>query len=333
MKAGKFRAHVSRRIPLPLMDEVKRQVEQMLKEGIIEETRSPYNSPVRLVKKPHGVTKPSKVDRCPTVAMSLDQSPLEDDCKLEIPEEDMNQPITLDSGIYEANKQMTENGKELPEIRCSSTTLYNGVEFSEENSATEPKNVLTVLQNILARNFPEFGDSFHRERVCAYLKACRRNAKKKNGEPFVRISARYLSAGMATRLAEQIYRNEKNHMESVVGYKLHANNSPEQASNESMPNSQDETIPSSVHTVPEVDTPKTTGSVCQENSSLFQPPTMMGSSSTFPILFPLPGMTERLFAKFLGQTAEFLLMVADRIEAGQSLFPPSINSALLSTFK
>ncbi|VDP95742.1 unnamed protein product [Echinostoma caproni] len=39
MKAKKFRSYVSRRIPLHLKDEVKRQAKQMLKEGIIEETR------------------------------------------------------------------------------------------------------------------------------------------------------------------------------------------------------------------------------------------------------------------------------------------------------
>ncbi|KAF6776451.1 hypothetical protein AHF37_04163 [Paragonimus kellicotti] len=82
----------------------------------------------------------------------------------------------------------------------------------------QPKSALNSLQSVLVRNFPEFGESFHRERICAYLKACRRNAKKKHGEPCVRISARYLSAGIATRVAEQIYEQEKENLSRELGY-------------------------------------------------------------------------------------------------------------------
>ena len=44
----------TRRVPVHLEAEVNRQVQEMLKEGIIEEADSPYSSPVLLVKKPNG---------------------------------------------------------------------------------------------------------------------------------------------------------------------------------------------------------------------------------------------------------------------------------------
>ncbi|GAA51947.1 hypothetical protein CLF_107118 [Clonorchis sinensis] len=92
----------------------------------------------------------------------------------------------------------------------------------------QPKSLLHTLCSSLARNFPELGDAYHRERICAYLKACRRNAKKKHGEPYVRMSARYLSAGTAARLAEEIYLKEKDYLlngqrslEDSVSYQFH----------------------------------------------------------------------------------------------------------------
>ncbi|CAH8590698.1 unnamed protein product [Schistosoma rodhaini] len=80
----------------------------------------------------------------------------------------------------------------------------------------QPKYILGVLKCVLERNFPEFSDSFHCERICAYLKACRRNAKRKNGEPYVRISARYLSSGKASSLAETIYLKEHSYLNNMI---------------------------------------------------------------------------------------------------------------------
>lgn len=80
----------------------------------------------------------------------------------------------------------------------------------------QPKYILDILKCVLERNFPEFSDSFHRERICAYLKACRRNAKRRNGEPYVRMSARYLSSGKASSLAETIYLKEQSYLNNMI---------------------------------------------------------------------------------------------------------------------
>ncbi|KAA0189063.1 hypothetical protein FBUS_04406 [Fasciolopsis buskii] len=203
----------------------------------------------------------------------------------------------------------------------------------------QPKNVLVELQTILARNFPEFGDSFHRERVCAYLKACRRNAKKKNGEPFVRISARYLSAGMATRLAEQIYMKEKTNMESVVGstfsqkHKVQEDKSPDQGPTLLTENNFNTIISNVTTTVSEAANETTSFPVDPEPMSTSRPPNTVPLPTNHPSIFLLPGIAERMFAKLLGQTAEFLITVAERIERGQNLFPQSANSPPLSVFK
>nr|CAH8854096.1 unnamed protein product [Trichobilharzia regenti] len=80
----------------------------------------------------------------------------------------------------------------------------------------QPKHILTILKSVLERNFPEFNGSFHREKICAYLKACRRKAKKNSGETYVRISARYLSAGTAARMAEEIYMKEHEYLVNAI---------------------------------------------------------------------------------------------------------------------
>ncbi|TPP66303.1 hypothetical protein FGIG_01739 [Fasciola gigantica] len=261
---------------------------------------------------------------------------------LDITEKDMN--IRVDSAEMVYYPMLCVERKQYSEREITYNLLLRKlVDAFLDRTITyshQPKNVLVVLQTILARNFPEFGDSFHRERVCAYLKACRRNAKKKNGEPFVRISARYLSAGMATRLAEQIYAKEKVHMESVVRHKLPENKPPDQEPNGSAQDSNNEIIPNSATAVPDLVTGTTGISVGHEPTSPIQFRSTLESPENHPVMFPLPvspeldqGLTERLFAKLLGQTAEFLFMVADRIEAGQSLFPQSTNPSLLSAFK
>nr|CAH8827780.1 unnamed protein product [Trichobilharzia regenti] len=50
----KVRSFLTRRVPCHLEGEVERQVQEMLKDDIIEEADSPYNSPVLLVKKANG---------------------------------------------------------------------------------------------------------------------------------------------------------------------------------------------------------------------------------------------------------------------------------------
>ncbi|KAA3677052.1 uncharacterized protein DEA37_0001247 [Paragonimus westermani] len=51
---GTFRPHGPRRIPVHLEEELRRQIQNMLSEDVIEEANSPYNSPVLLVKKSNG---------------------------------------------------------------------------------------------------------------------------------------------------------------------------------------------------------------------------------------------------------------------------------------
>ncbi|KAK4470405.1 hypothetical protein MN116_005962 [Schistosoma mekongi] len=80
----------------------------------------------------------------------------------------------------------------------------------------QPKHILNILKCVLVRNFPELNDSFHREKLCAYLKACRRHAKRKSGEPYVRMSIRHLSCGKATSLAEEIYQREHSYLTGMI---------------------------------------------------------------------------------------------------------------------
>ncbi|CAH8664376.1 unnamed protein product [Schistosoma haematobium] len=54
IKNSRVNIFATRRVPVHLEAEVNRQVQEMLKEGIIEEADSPYSSPVLLVKKPNG---------------------------------------------------------------------------------------------------------------------------------------------------------------------------------------------------------------------------------------------------------------------------------------
>ncbi|KAF7260616.1 hypothetical protein EG68_02178 [Paragonimus skrjabini miyazakii] len=185
----------------------------------------------------------------------------------------------------------------------------------------QPKSALNSLQSVLVRNFPEFGESFHRERICAYLKACRRNAKKKHGEPCVRISARYLSAGIATRVAEQIYEQEKENLSRELGYHRLLMN---QAKNTSVVSSNAQhispnQIPITVNPVPLACKPcnrmiPDTNSVTA--SSLRAPKRSTGNQT----ITQSPGMTELTIARLLSQTAEFLLIMADRLETGQCCF-------------
>ncbi|CAL8096062.1 unnamed protein product [Calicophoron daubneyi] len=184
----------------------------------------------------------------------------------------------------------------------------------------QPRSVLAALKNILERNFPEFGDSFHRERICAYLKACRRNAKKKNGEPFVRISARYLSAGMATRLADQIYLKER---ENLVKFTKPKCGEQKNARKPLLSTEQRETQ----KVVPALQHPTQISFTTPMFPQPPPPPFSNGdlqqttlAPSTICVDNPVPGSAERTFAKLLTQTAEFLLLVADRLEAGETLF-------------
>ncbi|OON20422.1 hypothetical protein X801_03698 [Opisthorchis viverrini] len=148
----------------------------------------------------------------------------------------------------------------------------------------QPKSLLHTLCSTLARNFPELGDAYHRERICAYLKACRRNAKKKHGEPYVRMSARYLSAGTAARLAEEIYLKEKDYLlngqrslEDSVSYQFHTPpNSTERGEIEA-------SKPSDEATSINGGTPVTLQSL-NTPSLCFQSPL----DSVSPILIPLP---------------------------------------------
>ncbi|CAH8587097.1 unnamed protein product [Heterobilharzia americana] len=97
----------------------------------------------------------------------------------------------------------------------------------------QPKRIIFILKSVLERNFPEYTDSFHRERICTYLKACKRKAKKKNGEPYVRIKARYLNVGTASRLAEQIYLEEHNYLVNAIS-NINNNNNNGRSLNQSV---------------------------------------------------------------------------------------------------
>ncbi|KAG5450653.1 hypothetical protein CSKR_201247 [Clonorchis sinensis] len=189
----------------------------------------------------------------------------------------------------------------------------------------QPKSLLHTLCSSLARNFPELGDAYHRERICAYLKACRRNAKKKHGEPYVRMSARYLSAGTAARLAEEIYLKEKDYLlngqrslEDSVSYQFHT-----------PPNSNERR---------EIDTSKLSdeaASITGGTPVTVQSPNIPNMciqsplDSVSPVPIPLPssismaslpaGLFELTLAKWLNQTAEFLFCIANQLETSQKL--------------
>ncbi|KAF8564517.1 hypothetical protein P879_07921 [Paragonimus westermani] len=185
----------------------------------------------------------------------------------------------------------------------------------------QPKSALSSLQSVLVRNFPEFGESFHRERICAYLKACRRNAKKKHGEPCVRISARYLSAGIATRVAEQIYEHEKENLSRELEYHRLLMN---QTKDTSVVNSNTQYISS--NQVPIIVNPvplacKPCNRMAPDTNSLTAKSLRPQIRSTGDeLITQSPGIIELTIARLLSQTAEFLLIMADRLETGQCCF-------------
>ncbi|XP_018652202.1 LOW QUALITY PROTEIN: hypothetical protein Smp_155860 [Schistosoma mansoni] len=202
----------------------------------------------------------------------------------------------------------------------------------------QPKYILGVLKCVLERNFPEFSDSFHRERICAYLKACRRNAKRKNGEPYVRMSARYLSSGKASSLAETIYLKEHSYLNNMISVKcerqLVAQAAPMSGYHEITENEIQNTNKLIHHQlqlheshIQQVDPQITTHTTSYNddnmkiNNSYDIPvnsdeeiPTSLNSASQQNI----DGIA---FVKLLEQTAEFLQLIANRLDAGQEMFP------------
>ncbi|CAH8508712.1 unnamed protein product [Heterobilharzia americana] len=61
--------------------------------------------------------------------------------------------------------------------RVVDDTLDRTVTFCEQ-----PKHAITALENICARAWPQLDVKRHRNRIRAYLKACRRNSKKNKGQ-------------------------------------------------------------------------------------------------------------------------------------------------------
>ncbi|CAH8549302.1 unnamed protein product [Dicrocoelium dendriticum] len=187
----------------------------------------------------------------------------------------------------------------------------------------QPKQLLNTLRSVLERNFPEFGASFHCERICAYLKACRRNAKKQRGEPFVRMSARYLSAGLATRMAEQMYVKEREMLSKSFATFPQSSDLSQIARSDHVNKQAISISPALVPILPL--------SVLPDITTSCKMPDKMSEKAAQPsVQFNLeqfgyqePGMAELMMAKMLTQTAEFLLLTANRIEAGQSWFNDS----------
>ncbi|TGZ72281.1 hypothetical protein CRM22_002185 [Opisthorchis felineus] len=189
----------------------------------------------------------------------------------------------------------------------------------------QPKSLLHTLCSTLARNFPELGDAYHRERICAYLKACRRNAKKKHGEPYVRMSARYLSAGTAARLAEEIYLKEKDYLlngqrplENSVSYQSHSPLNSNERRDIDTSRASDEAASITGGTCVTVQSPNVPSMCFQSPLDSVRPiPTPLPSSVS---MASLPaGVFELTLAKWLNQTAEFLFCIANQLETSHKL--------------
>ncbi|CAI2730631.1 unnamed protein product [Schistosoma spindalis] len=202
----------------------------------------------------------------------------------------------------------------------------------------QPKYILGILKCVLERNFPEFSDSFHRERICAYLKACRRNAKRKNGEPCVRMSARYLSSGKASSLAETIYLKEHSYLNNMISNtennKLIGQAAPMVSCRETTEKEIQNTNKlihhqSQLHKshLQQVDPQITIQTMSYNDDNM-----KINNSHDFPvnsdeeISTSLNSVSQQhidgiVFVKLLEQTAEFLQLIANRLDAGQEMFP------------
>uniref|UniRef100_A0A3Q0KQL4 DNTTIP1_dimer domain-containing protein n=1 Tax=Schistosoma mansoni TaxID=6183 RepID=A0A3Q0KQL4_SCHMA len=252
----------------------------------------------------------------------------------------MKQDIMLPSHLI--SNQETIERKEYSEREITYNLLLRRLvdEYLDRKItySHQPKYILGVLKCVLERNFPEFSDSFHRERICAYLKACRRNAKRKNGEPYVRMSARYLSSGKASSLAETIYLKEHSYLNNMISSakdnKLVAQAAPMSGYHEITENEIQNTNKLIHHQlqlheshIQQVDPQITTHTTSYNddnmkiNNSYDIPvnsdeeiPTSLNSASQQNI----DGIA---FVKLLEQTAEFLQLIANRLDAGQEMFP------------
>ncbi|CAH8590887.1 hypothetical protein MS3_00007457 [Schistosoma haematobium] len=201
----------------------------------------------------------------------------------------------------------------------------------------QPKYILDILKCVLERNFPEFSDSFHRERICAYLKACRRNAKRRNGEPYVRMSARYLSSGKASSLAETIYLKEQSYLNNMIlnteNNKLIGQAAPMVGCRETTEKEIKNTNKLTHHQsqlhkfhLQQVDPQITTHTTSYNDDNV-----KINNSHDFPvnsdeeIPTSLNSVSQQhidgtVFVKLLEQTAEFLQLIANRLDAGQETF-------------
>ncbi|CAH8520224.1 unnamed protein product [Schistosoma turkestanicum] len=202
----------------------------------------------------------------------------------------------------------------------------------------QPKYILGILKCVLGRNFPEFSNSFHRERICAYLKACRRKVKRKNGEPYVRVSARYLSSGRASTLAETIYMKEYNYLTSMISNPKN-NHFTEQATPTSAccetTKNEIQNPSNLIHHQPQqfyeshlqqVDSQKTSNMMsCNDNymkinNNYDNSEALNEEISTSSNPISQQHADGNAFVKLLEQTAGFLLLMADCLDAGQGMF-------------
>ncbi|TNN14619.1 hypothetical protein EWB00_002004 [Schistosoma japonicum] len=199
----------------------------------------------------------------------------------------------------------------------------------------QPKHILNILKCVLLRNFPELNDSFHWEKLRAYLKACRRNAKRNSGKPYVRTRIRYLSCGKATSLAEEIYQREHSYLTGMISSNTESNRLVERSISIAdcretfgikMKNPK-----TTMHQLPyqsrlhQTDLQATSYTIsCNndnvKNSSYFIPVTMSQQISTSLNSLPQQHIDGIAFVKLLEQTAEFLLLMADRLDADQAMF-------------
>uniref|UniRef100_A0A095BZD0 Nucleolar protein 4 helical domain-containing protein n=1 Tax=Schistosoma haematobium TaxID=6185 RepID=A0A095BZD0_SCHHA len=241
----------------------------------------------------------------------------------------------------EDNCNVNDNNNQNSEIiSVSSLLLRRLVDEYLDRKITyshQPKYILDILKCVLERNFPEFSDSFHRERICAYLKACRRNAKRRNGEPYVRMSARYLSSGKASSLAETIYLKEQSYLNNMIlnteNNKLIGQAAPMVGCRETTEKEIKNTNKLTHHQsqlhkfhLQQVDPQITTHTTSYNDDNV-----KINNSHDFPvnsdeeIPTSLNSVSQQhidgtVFVKLLEQTAEFLQLIANRLDAGQETF-------------
>ncbi|KAF5401528.1 hypothetical protein PHET_05427 [Paragonimus heterotremus] len=97
--------------------------------------------------------------------------------------------------------------------RIVDDTLDRTVTFCEQ-----PRHAITTLEHICAKAWPQMESKRHRNRIRAYLKACRRNSKKNKGQINMKespmnglsIEARHMVSSALSRVTDEVDRLKRN---------------------------------------------------------------------------------------------------------------------------